>query len=297
MSTRTHHTAKAQAARSHAASRLPGKAADQALLLEDADDKALQLASAETPEAALAEAAPEAVEGTGAEAVAESTGIGALTGSGVAIDAGALGVAAIAAISDSGGGSRSSGSGSGSHHGAGGGTSAPIGQNPHGHAAQPGGNTSTPTPQPGADTGHGDGQAQTTPRFGQAEAKGTAEAALVSADGETRLVQAPAAFGKLLADPRAPQGDAQFIRIDRIHASEGGGDHQQRLIRYPEEPQPQGALHSRVVLKDPAVPGKLTAYEVIRLDKGISLAEARAAAARAGGKLLEVEDAAEARWL
>lgn len=295
MSTRTHHTAKAQAARGNAASRLPGKAADQALLLEDADDKALRLASAETPEAALTEAAPEAVEGTGAEAVAESSGIGALTGGGVAIGAGVLGVAAIAAISDSGSGSRASANGS--HHGAGGGTSAPIGQNPHGNAAQPGGNTATPTPQPGADTDQGDGQAQTAPRFGQAEAKGTAEAALVSVDGETRLVQAPAAFGKLLADPRAPQGDAQFIRIDRIHASEGGGDHQQRLIRYPEEPQAQGALHSRIVLKDPAVPGKLTAYEVIRLDKGISLAEARAAAARAGGKLLEVEDAAEARWL
>ncbi|MDO5103115.1 MAG: hypothetical protein Q4D91_09500 [Lautropia sp.] len=304
MSTQKHHALNPQNAPVAAARPVEVKAAKLAAKKVDLD----KLAKADIEEIVLADAPAEApVEVAMAEGMAspEASNIGAMEGAAAAegaapvnpalIGAGAVaGVVAIAALA--GGGGSSSGSSNDN-----------LQQKPpvddaknttddvQAEGDKPAGGTD-PAPGTGGNTTPGTGN-QTPPagevKYGQAVAEGQPEAPKVSPDGETKLTKSKGAFLDKLKEAGVDVNDTtkQFIRIDRIEASENGVDHGARAVRYPEDNR-QG-----VQLKAPGDPTTPTAYEVVTVKEGITLAEAKAAAEKLGGKLMVVDNASEAEWL
>ncbi|MDO5055899.1 MAG: hypothetical protein Q4E06_01035, partial [Lautropia sp.] len=138
------------------------------------------------------------------------------------------------------------------------------------------------------------------PQYGQATAQGSAAEPKVAVDGETKLASSKEAFIAKLTEAGKTDASQQFIRIDRILAAEGS-DPDARMVRYPEQADAQGAASS-ARLKAPTAAAaeessKLTAYEVVKVPGGITRAEAEAAAEKMGGKLMVVDNEAEAAWL
>lgn len=220
------------------------------------------------------------------EGAAATEGTAAL--SPLAIGAGVLGVAAVAAIA---GGGSSSGSKNNDNIQ----QKPPVDNDKKPGNDQPGGNNGKPpvgdTPTPG----NGDPKPPAGEvKYGQATAQGEAAAPKVSPDGETKLTISKEAFTNKLTEAGVDANDTSkhFIRIDRIQASEMGGDHGSRMVRYPAEPSDASGIRVKAPADD-----KPTAYEVIKVEAGITLADAKAAAEKLGGKLMVVDNEAEANWL
>ncbi|MDO4904359.1 MAG: hypothetical protein Q4A16_02215 [Lautropia sp.] len=245
-----------------------------------------------------------AAEASGASAAGATAAAGsAATVSPLAIGAGILGVAAIAAAG--GGSSGNSNSSNGSNQ---------IAQNPDSNkpsddskpvddakvddsgSKADGGDTQTDDATPADDA-----DPAVTPtdpvEYGPAVAQGTADAPEVAVSGDTQLSKAAEAFEAV----KAADQDIEFIRITRVQAAESEAL-DERVVRYGDDDgaEASGQALSAPVLKDPAAPAdseKLTAYEVIKVEGGITLADAQARAEAMGGKLMNIDDVREASWV
>lgn len=249
------------------------EATDEAVLLADAGSPLQPLpASAETH----AEAGDEIM-------LSEGAGLGPL-----AIAGGMLGVVAVASAGA--GGSQGAGP-AGAHHGP-----SPLAQKPPARSepSAPAASSNDGPIESGETASH-----DTTRPSGPAIAQGEADAPHVAVEGHTRL--SAASFRQA-----AVAGvELEYVRIDRILAADGT-DPEARVIRYDTESSPGSSTGKvlRMLVKaggedgrTTASPPQLTAYEVIRIDGGISRADAIKRAATMGGKLLEINDADELRWL
>lgn len=265
----------------------------------------------------LAEAQTEApVEVAMADGMDASAGssIGAMEGgasaassvSPLAIGAGVLGVAAVAAIAGSGG---SSGGASNDNLQ----QKPPVDNGKKPDAVDPGKDTQSPNTQPPAAGGNDNTQPpaaggnNTQQPSGPAVAGGEPAKPKVAVSGETKL-QAETFFAGAANAESAPE----FIRITNIIANETDTTERVRLVRFGEDDgapkaDASGFAAPGVTVKDPAAaaeapkapaqPEKMTAYEVIHVEGGITRAEAAQRAAALGGRLLTVDDAKEAAWL
>lgn len=145
------------------------------------------------------------------------------------------------------------------------------------------GNTGTTTPATGGatgtgsttgtDTGNGTGTGTTTPTPPADAAGPTASVAASSADNRLSA--------DLFDDSAA---NTQFIQITRIQSAEGS-DLDARIYR------------DYKVTQDGQTVDRYTAYEVVESAEGLTWEEARAAAERLGGKLLVIDNQAEADFV
>lgn len=264
---------------------------EQEVILAEADTQApVELAMAEGTDAPLPSSIG-AVEGAAAEGAAAPSPL--MIGAGVV-----AGVAAVAALASGGGSSSSSNDNIQQKP--------PVDNNKKPDAGNPDKDTETPNTQPPAGGNDnttppaGGGNDNTKPQVpaGPAQAGGSNDKPTVAIDGVTTLKKESFELSKADGSP------VEYVKITRIDARQDSDENRTRLVRYGQstgEDNSSDAQGIDVARKAPAAavdPAKAaTAYEVITPDQPVTLAEAKAMAEKLGGKLLVVDDAAEAQWL